>query len=87
MAGASADCAELWQIGIDVLPEYRGKGIAAALVSKLAIEILKRGKVPYYGTSPCNIASQSVAHRAGFKPAWACAFGGKFGDVVTAASG
>jgi len=41
MAGASDDCEMMWQIGISVLPEYRGRGIAAALTNRLAIEILK----------------------------------------------
>jgi len=58
MAGASADCEMLWQIGIDVLPEHRRFGIAAALTNRLAIEVLERGKVPYYGTASSNVASQ-----------------------------
>lgn len=48
LAGCSADCDTMWQIGVDVLPEYRRKGIAAALTSNLAVEILKRDKVPFY---------------------------------------
>ena len=50
LAGCSADADEMWQIGVDVLPEHRRKGIASALTSKLALEILKRGKVPFYCT-------------------------------------
>jgi len=87
MAGASADCEMLWQIGIDVLPEYRRFGIAAALTGGLAVEILRRGKVPYYGTGSSNVASQLVAHRAGFKPAWVCAYRGVFNGFVTAPTG
>ncbi|MDR1019167.1 MAG: GNAT family N-acetyltransferase [Synergistaceae bacterium] len=87
MAGASADCETLWQIGIDVRPEYRDRNIAAALTNRLAIEILERGKIPYYGTALSNIASQRVAHRAGFKPAWACAYRGRFDDVLTEPTG
>ncbi|MBS6164320.1 MAG: GNAT family N-acetyltransferase, partial [Clostridiales bacterium] len=48
LAGCSADCGAMWQIGIDVLPEYRRQGIASALTSRLALEILRRGKVPFY---------------------------------------
>ena len=70
IAGASEDCAMLWQIGVDVLPEYRRHGIAAVMVNRLANEILKRGKVPYYGTSSANIASQRTALKAGMTPAW-----------------
>ena len=32
---------KMYQIGVDVLPEYRRRGIAAALTSHLALEILK----------------------------------------------
>jgi len=78
MAGASNDCAMMWQVGMDVLPEYRNFGLAAYLVSWLTFEILKRGYVPYYGTASSNIASQRVAHRVGYYPAWVCAYKGKF---------
>ena len=70
LAGCSADCEEMWQIGIDVLPEYRRQGIASALTSKLALEILKRGKVPFYCAAWCNIKSVRNAIRSGFRPAW-----------------
>jgi len=74
MAGASADSQLLWQIGIDVLPDFRNRGLAAALVSNLAVMILERGALPYYGTASSNIASQSVAYRSGFMPAWMCTY-------------
>jgi GNAT superfamily N-acetyltransferase len=50
MAGASADSKTMWQIGIDVLPEYRGRCIGTNLITLLKNEILKRGKIPFYGT-------------------------------------
>lgn len=78
MAGASDDCAKMWQVGMDVLPEYRSHGLAAYLVNWLMLEILNRGYVPYYGTASSNIASQRVAHRAGYYPAWVCAYKGIF---------
>jgi len=78
MAGASRDCAELWQIGMDVLPEYRGLGLGAYLVNRLTCETLRCGFVPYYGTASSNIASQRTAHRAGYYPAWICAYQGIF---------
>ena len=71
LAGCSADCDTMWQIGIDVLPEYRRQGIASALTSRLAIEILNRGKVPFYCAAWCNIVSVRNAIRSGFYPAWA----------------
>lgn len=71
MAGASADSIAMWQIGINVLPKYRGRGIAETLVMTVKNEVLARGKLPFYGTSMSHIASQRVAHAAGFLPAWA----------------
>ena len=70
LAGCSADCDTMWQIGIDVLPEYRRQGIASALTSRLAIEILHRGKVPFYCAAWSNIKSVRNALRSGFRPAW-----------------
>ena len=70
LAGCSADCDTMWQIGIDVLPEYRRQGIALALTSRLAIEILNRGKVPFYCAAWCNVKSVRNAIKSGFRPAW-----------------
>ncbi len=71
LAGASADCDTMWQIGIDVLPAYRRQGIAAALTVKLALEILARNRVPFYCAAWSNIPSVRNAVRSGFRPAWA----------------
>lgn len=71
LAGASADCDSMWQIGVDVLPDYRRQGIAPALTSRLALEILERGKVPFYCAAWSNIKSVRSAIRSGFRPAWA----------------
>ncbi|MBQ9748555.1 MAG: GNAT family N-acetyltransferase [Clostridia bacterium] len=70
LAGASADCDTMWQIGIDVLPAYRRQGIASALTSRLAVEILARGKVPFYCAAWSNIPSVRNAIHSGFLPAW-----------------
>ena len=70
LAGCSADCESMWQIGVDVLPEYRKKGVASALTSGLAVEILKRDKVPFYCCAWSNIRSVRNAIRSGFRPAW-----------------
>ncbi len=70
LAGASADCDTMYQIGIDVLPAYRRQGIAAALTSRLAIEILRLGKVPFYCAAWSNIPSVRNAIKSGFRPAW-----------------
>ena len=71
LAGCSADCDDMWQIGIDVLPEYRRQGIASALTSALAAETLQRGKVPFYCAAWSNIKSVRNAIKSGFRPAWA----------------
>ena len=70
MAGASADCDSMWQIGVDVLPAYRKRGIASAMTVRLAREILKRGKVPFYCSAWSNIRSVRNAVKSGFLPAW-----------------
>ncbi len=70
LAGASADCDTMWQIGVDVLPAYRRKGIAASITGKLAAEILERGKVPFYCSAWSNIPSVRNAVKSGFIPAW-----------------
>jgi GNAT superfamily N-acetyltransferase len=70
LAGCSADCDTMWQIGVDVLPAYRRLGVAAALTSRLAIEVLSRGKVPFYCAMWTNIGSVRNAVKSGFRPAW-----------------
>lgn len=70
LAGCSADCDNMWQIGVDVLPEYRRQGIASAVTSRLALEILERGKVPFYCAAWSNIRSVRNAIKSGFRPAW-----------------
>ncbi len=70
LAGCSADCEDMWQIGVDVLPAYRRQGIASCLTSRLAKEILSRGKVPFYCSAWSNIRSVRNAIKSGFIPAW-----------------
>lgn len=69
-AACSADAQNMWQIGVDVLPEYRRQGIAASITSNLAVEILERGKVPFYCCAWSNIRSARNAIKAGFVPSW-----------------
>ena len=70
LAGCSADTKLFWQIGIDVLPKWRGKGIATTLVKLLKNEVFRRGAIPFYGTSLSNLGSWHVALGSGFYPAW-----------------
>lgn len=69
-AACSADCDSMWQIGVDVLPEYRRQGIASAVTNNLAVEILERGKVPFYCSAWSNLRSVRNALKSGFLPAW-----------------
>ena len=55
---------------LGVHPQYRKKGIAAALTSQLALLILEQGKVPFYCAAWSNIKSVRNAIKCGFKPAW-----------------
>lgn len=81
LAACSADCVNrsqsdnlsndtMWQIGVDVLLPYRRQGIAAALTSRLALEIMERGRVPFYCAAWSNIKSVRNAIKSGFRPAW-----------------
>ena len=71
LAGCSADGQDLWQIGVDVLPAFRRQGLASAMTARLALEILARGKVPFYCAAWCNLPSVRNALSCGFFPAWA----------------
>lgn len=77
LACASKDSDTMWQIGVDVLSEYRGNGIAVSLVNILTEECLNRNIVPYYTTDIGNINSQRVAVKNGFFPAWSHCFRGR----------
>lgn len=70
LAGCSADCESMWQIGVDVLPTYRKQGVASCLTGFLAREVLKRNIVPFYCCAWSNIKSARNAIKSGFKPAW-----------------
>lgn len=74
IACASADSKAMWQIGVDVLSNYRGNGIAVKLVNMLTIETINRGIVPYYTTDCANINSRKVAIKSGYIPAWTHSF-------------
>lgn len=70
MVGMSDDSPIMRQIGIDVLPAWRGAGIASVLVRDAARLTLTEGYLPFYGTSPSHMLSQRVAMNAGLVPTW-----------------
>lgn len=81
LAGCSADSDTMWQIGIDVLPEYRRQGVASSLTSILALETIHRGRAPFYCCAWSNVASARNAIRAGFRPAWVTVTAKKMGFI------
>ncbi len=70
MAGGSEDAPGWIQIGIDVLPKYRSKGIGTYLVTLLKNKIEQMGYIPFYGTGISNYHSWNIAINSGFRPAW-----------------
>jgi Predicted acetyltransferase len=70
LAGCSADCDSMWQIGVDVLPEYRKEGIASCLTSKLTMKILSRQIILFYCCAWSNVKSVKNAIKSGLRPAW-----------------
>lgn len=70
LAGCSADCEDMWQIGVDVLPSHRGLGLGPALTGRLTAEIFARDRIPFYCAAWSNIRSVRTALRCGYRPAW-----------------
>ncbi|WP_274648884.1 GNAT family N-acetyltransferase [Paenibacillus humicola] len=70
VAGASADCETMWQIGVDVVPAYQGLGIGKALVGTLTKAVLNEGIVPYYSAAVSHLHSRRLALSLGYWPAW-----------------
>ena len=68
MASVTRDTEFVWQIGVNVTEEGRGKGVGAYVTVLLKDEVLKRGIVPIYATVESHIKSQKVAFQAGFEP-------------------
>ena len=70
LAACSADGDTMWQIGINVMKEGRGRNLGAFLTILMKEEVLRRGKLPFYGTAESHIQSQKVAIKSGFIPTW-----------------
>ena len=59
----------MWEMGVNSFVE--GKGYAKAALAALTGEILRLGKLPFYGTALSHIASQNLALSVGLVPAFA----------------
>ena len=74
IASAVSECKTMWQINVDVVPEFRGNNLATIAVNMLTNEVLNRGRIPYYSTGIGNIMSQRVAIKSGYLPSWSHCF-------------
>jgi predicted GNAT family acetyltransferase len=54
------------EIGVVTEPGYRGRGLSAACAAGLCGDIVARGRIPSWTTSPDNAASMRVAEKLGF---------------------
>lgn len=70
VAAAVVDSAQVWQIGVDVRPQSRGKRLGCFLVVNLTKEVLAREILPCYSTWTGNLFSKRLALSAGYFPAW-----------------
>ena len=70
VAGADKINDDIWEVGIEVLPEYRKEGLATILTKNLTLKILEKGIVPIWCASVSNIGSQAVATNSDYIPLW-----------------
>jgi len=61
---------KIYELGVEVLPEYRRFGIATALTTLATNELLNQNLIPYALTSWSNIRSRGVLQKCGYYPAW-----------------
>lgn len=80
VAGADTRAEDIWEVGIEVLPEYRKEGLASVLSQNLTLKILEKDIVPIWCASSTNIGSQAVASRSNYIPLWFETFGDIFDD-------
>ncbi len=67
LAGLHRDSAEIWNVGIDVVESWRGRGLGACLAAAIAAHALERGVAPCWSAHPANVASLHTAEAAGFR--------------------
>lgn len=59
---------DVWEIGIESDPKYRGKGFAFAVCAKFIEHCLPLGKEPVWSCRKENVGSYVLALKLGFKP-------------------
>ncbi|HWO87781.1 MAG TPA: GNAT family N-acetyltransferase [Gemmatimonadales bacterium] len=66
------DCStteSLWDVSIDTLEPYRGRGFAVRAVREMIAQLARRGKSPVWGAADDNEPSRRLAAKLGFVPA------------------
>lgn len=58
----------LWDVSIDTLADFRGRGYAMICFNFLASIMSSQGKRPVWGALESNVASQRLAKKLGFSP-------------------
>ena len=65
-AFSAAVSSEEIDVGVEVDPDYRGRGIATTLVQKMCVEAISQGKKPVWAHAATNAGSLHTALRCGF---------------------
>ncbi len=65
---AASETETLWDISIDTLEPWRGRGLARACCEFLIAHMIRHGKSPVWGAVEENAASMKMAERLGFVP-------------------
>jgi hypothetical protein len=53
------------EAGVETAPNFRGRGLAGAVVVAWAVAVRAEGRLPFYGTEWANQASRAVARKLG----------------------
>ena len=66
VCGVRRNSKDIYEVGVDTLEEYKGKGLAKKVVSAATQEILNVGRIPHYETKLENVSSLRVAKALGY---------------------